>query len=105
MPRLNAKSLKVTCVLSAAEVASIDLATPRVLLHITISDVGTYTAEIAAKSMRKVQAQVAEHSADAIAVILQGRLASGGKIVDTGISAQLRKPLVAEAAAPAMTSA
>ena len=90
--------------LSSDEVAVIpDIGNPRVLLHIAVQDVGTFTADIAAKSVRKVQAQVAEHSADAIAVILQGRLASGGKIVDAGISAQVRKSLAAEA--PALTSA
>lgn len=100
MPRLNAKSLKVTAVLNADEFAAIpDVGSPRVLLHIAVPEIGVVTADIAAKSVRKVQAQVVEHSADNIAVVLQGRLASGGKIVDAGISAQVRKPLAAEAAA------
>jgi hypothetical protein len=93
MPRLNAKSLKVTCVLNADEVAVIpDVGSPRVLLHIAVPEIGVVTTDIAAKSVRKVQAQVAEHGSDAIAVILQGRLASGGRIVDAGIVAQVKTP-------------
>lgn len=69
MPKLTARSLKCTLVLDPLQVMLIgELQVPRVLLHIQLADAGrTVTAEIAARSVRKALATIAEHGADGVA--------------------------------------
>ena len=102
MPRLNARSLKCTLVLNADEIAAIgDPVTPRVVLTIEAADYGSVTADIAAKSLRKAQAAIAEHGSDGVTCVLQGKLVvAGGKISEAGLVAQVKvaKPATEAAA-------
>ena len=101
MPRLNARSLKCTLVLNADEIAAIgDPVTPRVVLTIEAADYGPVSADIAAKSLRKAQAAIAEHGSDGVTCVLQGKLVSGGKISEAGLVAQVKvaKPATEAAA-------
>ena len=92
MLKLNAKSLKVTCLLDPAEVAAlIAPATARVTLQVKVDGRG-YTADVAAKSLRKAQATIAE--GDCV-VLIQGKLV-GDAIIEAGLVAQ---PKVAKSAA------
>ncbi len=69
---LSARSLKCTVALNADEFAALgDPVTLRVLLHMLVPDFGTLTADVASKSVRKAQAQIAEHGVDGVAVIVQ----------------------------------
>jgi hypothetical protein len=102
MPRLNARALKCTLVLNADEITAIgDPVTPRVVLTIAVPDYGPVSADIAGKSLRKAQAAIAEHGAEGVACVLQGKLVSGGKIAEAGLVAQLRAPKQTEAEATA----
>jgi hypothetical protein len=93
MPKLSARSLKCTVVLDPVEISELgDPPTPRVLLHIAVSDCGTVVADIATTSLRKVQNAINEHGADGVAVILQGKLASGNRIVEAGLVTQVKAP-------------
>ncbi len=101
MPRLNARSLKCTLVLDPDELVALgDPVTPRVVLTIAVPDYGPVSADIAAKSLRRAQNAIVEHGSDGVAVIIQGKLTSGGKISEAGLVAQPKvpKPAVTEAA-------
>jgi hypothetical protein len=99
MVRLNAKALKVTMVLNPAEVAAVPApATSRVKLSIDV-DGRCVTADIASKSLRKAQATIAEHGADNVAAILQGKL-QGNTVVEAGLVAQPKKEKPADKTAP-----
>jgi hypothetical protein len=79
MPCLHARALKCSVVLYADEHATIgDPPLPRVTLNVAVPDFGTLTADIAAKSVRKVQAVIAEHDVDGVACVLQGEPCSRG---------------------------
>jgi len=97
---LNARSLKCTVVLDPAEVAQLVASDgkPRVVVAIRLPD-RRLTADLNAKSVRKAVAAVAEHGADGVAVIIQGKLA-GDSITEAGIVAQprVRSQAAAEAA-------
>jgi hypothetical protein len=86
---LSAKKLKVTLVFDAAELSAIPAPAgqPRVTLRIRLPE-RTVTAEIAAKSLRKAQTAIRQAGPDAIALVLQGRLAAGDVIAEAGLSAQ-----------------
>ncbi len=78
---------------NAEEIAAIgEPAAPRVLLTIAVPDFGTLTADVAGKSVRKAQAQIAEHGVDGVAVIVQGRLVSGNRIIEAGLVCLPRPP-------------
>ena len=97
------RALKCTLVLNADEITAIgDQGSPRVLLTIAAADYGPVSADIAAKSVRKAQALIAEHGADGVTCVLQGKLVSGGKISEAGLVAQVKQPKpAAETAAAA----
>jgi len=91
MVRLNAKALKVTMVLNPAEVAAVPApATSRVKLSIDV-DGRCVTADIASKSLRKAQATIAEHGADNVACIVQGKL-KVNTVAEAGLVVQPKKP-------------
>ena len=93
MPILNARALKCTVVLDPTEVAAIVApeGTPRLPLRIVV-DGRTVTTDIAAKSIRKAQAMIAEHGPDGVAVILQGKLGCGDVLLEAGLVAQPKTP-------------
>ncbi len=100
MPRLNAHGLKCILVLFPDEVVALgDVPTPRVTLTIEAAGYGPVHADIAAKSLRKCQAVIAENGSENVATILQGKLASGGQILEAGLMAQIKQPKPVEAAA------
>jgi hypothetical protein len=101
MPHLSARACKATLVLNADELTMIDASsTPRVTLTVTVPELGfLVTADVAGKSLRKCQAQIAEHGNDGVVVILQGKLTGVGKMVDAGLVAQVKVKPPVEAAA------
>jgi hypothetical protein len=104
---ISARALKVTAVLDPTELAMLAVpdGRPRITLHVRTPD-RTVTADLASKSVRKAQAAIAEHGPEAIALILQGKLAAApgaDQIAEAGLVAQLKapKPVPLEAAAEA----
>jgi hypothetical protein len=99
MPALTAKSLKATLVLNAAEVAT--LPTPagqsKSIVQIAVGD-RLVTADLNTKSLRRVVTAIKESGADAVAVVLSGKLEADDTLTDAGIAATPRVP---KAAAPA----
>ena len=96
MTTLTGKALKVTIVLNPAEVSALPVpnGTPRVILKIAVGG-RTVTADIAAKSLRKAQATIAEAGADGCAALIQGKLdRQGGAdvVAEAGLVAQLKIP-------------
>ena len=93
MPALKARALKCTAVLDQSEIAGIgDLPTARVILHIAVPDFGTVSADVSAKSVRKAQGTISEHGTDGVAVIIQGKLVAGSRLIEAGLVAQVRAP-------------
>jgi hypothetical protein len=88
---LSAQRIKVTLVLSAAELISIPApeGQPRVMLQVAVAG-RTVAADIASKSLRKAQAAIREAGADGVALILQGNLGAGDVISEAGLTAQLK---------------
>ena len=89
---LTAKSLKVTLVIDAAQLAGAELANgaaPQPFV-VAVAD-RKLVGQLNPKTLRKVLAMVREHGPEAVAVILQGQLA-GDTITEAGITAQLRTP-------------
>jgi hypothetical protein len=104
MVRLNAKALKVTLVLNPAEVAAVHApATSRVVLSIDV-DGRCVTADIASKSLRKAQATIAEHGADNVACIVQGKL-KVNTVAEAGLVVQPKKPTTESAEIAAHSAA
>ena len=91
--KLTARSLKLTAVLDPTVVAGIPAPNgqPRVPVAIVCGG-RVIRAELNAKSLRKVQAVIAEHGADGVAVVLQGKLLAGDAIAEAGITAQIKTP-------------
>jgi hypothetical protein len=98
--RLTARSLKCTLVLDPAELALLDVpnAQPRMTLRVKVPD-RMVTADVAAKSVRKCKATIAEHGVQAVAVVLQGKLSIGDVLLEAGLTVQIKTPKPAEAAA------
>ena len=97
---MNARALKCTVVLDSAEVTQLVApdGTPRVVVAIQLPD-RRVTADVAAKSVRRALATIAEHGPDGVSVIVQGKLV-GDAITEAGIMAQpkVRPQRAAEAA-------
>src|SRR4051812_43355676 len=97
--RLGAKALKVTLVLDPNEIAQIgnlDGAPPQ---RFEVRVAGRcVTGELRAKGLRRAQALIAEHGADKVAVIVQGKLEEGDVLGEAGIVAQVKgaKPATGE---------
>jgi hypothetical protein len=88
----TAKALKVTVVLDPATLTDVVMpdGTSRVVLVVRLPG-HSVTAQIAAKSLRRAVAAIAEHGVDGVACVVQGRL-NGSAIVDAGISAMSKAP-------------
>jgi hypothetical protein len=96
MKAISARALKVTAVLDPSELAALPVpASARVVLQIKVG-ARIYTADIATKALRKSQATIMEHGADAVVVLIQGKL-DGEQIVEAGLTAQPRVVKVAAA--------
>lgn len=91
--KLNARALKVTLVLDAAELAALpDPATARVMLQIAVAGGRVVTADIASKALRKCKATISESGADNAARIVQGKLTDGNVVVEAGLIGQVKTP-------------
>jgi hypothetical protein len=84
---LNARVLKCTIVLDPAEVAQIVApdGKSRTVIAIRLPD-RRVTADLNAKSIRKVVAAIREHGPEGVAVIIQGKLL-GDAITEAGTEA------------------
>lgn len=101
--RISAKSIKCTLVLSAEDIIKVNTpdGKPRCVLRIDVAG-RSVTADLNAKSVRKVIATIREHGPEGIAgVILQGKLGPKDEILEAGLSAQ---PKVAKPAAEAVSA-
>jgi ribosomal protein S3 len=50
------------------------------------------TADVAAKAIRKAKATIAEHGADGVALLVQGKLNGSNEVVEAGLVAQVKAP-------------
>jgi hypothetical protein len=93
----TAKALKVTAVLDPSALVGVVVpdGTSRAVLVVRLPG-QTVTAAVAAKSLRRAVAAIAEHGIDGVACVLQGRL-DGGAIAEAGISAMPKAPKPAKA--------
>jgi hypothetical protein len=88
---IAAKTLKVTVPIDATALAALPDPRPgtdRVALAITC-DGATFTASIAAKSLRKARSAIIQHGAEGVFCQVQGKL-KGREIVECGLVAQLK---------------
>jgi hypothetical protein len=91
--KLTARALKCTLILDPAELAALpDPIGSRVTIQISVAGNRTVTADIAAKSLRKARAVIAEHGADKVALIVQGKLFGDNAVTEAGLVAQLKGP-------------
>ena len=94
------RALQTRLVLDPAAVAAFRVPNGDIRTTITINVAGrTVTADLASKSIRKGAATIGEHGADAVAVVLQGKLQADNSLAEAGLSVQLKAPAVAKAAA------
>jgi hypothetical protein len=93
MSEISAQKLKITVALRASELAPLAVpnGAPRVVLRIKLPD-RTLTADISAKSLRRVQAAISELGAENVACILQGSLVAGDVVAEAGLSGQPKTP-------------
>jgi hypothetical protein len=103
---LTARVLKVTVVLDPAEVAKLTVPDqPRMTLsiqgggEIRVGGERVVTADLASKSVRKAQAAIREHGAEAMVVVLQGKLIAGDQLTEAGLVAHVKATKPVEAAA------
>jgi hypothetical protein len=99
---LTAKTIKVTLVLDAAQVAGLSApdGKPRCIVRINVGE-RTITADLNAKSVRKAIATIREAGPDACATILQGKLQPDNTLAEAGLTVQLKT----KAETPAMAAA
>jgi hypothetical protein len=85
--------LKIVVTLPASELVPLPVpnGSPRVVLRVKLPD-RTLTADIAAKSLRKVQVTIRELGAENVACILQGSLVAGDVVAEAGLSGQPKTP-------------
>jgi hypothetical protein len=88
MTTVSAHKLKITTVLKGEELLAVPVpdGKPRVVLRVKLPD-RVLSADVAAKSVRKVQALVRELGAENVACLLQGTLVAGDVVIDAGLSA------------------
>ena len=99
MMKLTARAIKVGLVLDPAELAAApEPPGGRVVLQIRVADSGRIvTADVASKAVRKARATILEHSADQVALLVQGKLGSGNEVIEAGLVAQVKVPKQVEA--------
>jgi hypothetical protein len=97
--RTSARKLKCTLVVDAAPLMALaisDGAPARTEITIAVGG-RTITADVATKSLRKVQKILADNGPDKVVVIIQGVLAAGDRLEEAGLVGQVK--VVAEPAA------
>jgi hypothetical protein len=90
---LTARALKVTLMLDPMQIAEVTLppaAGPQ-KFRIAVGE-RRVTGQVNAKGLRKALALIAEHGAEKVAVIIQGKLEDGDEITEAGLVAQVRLP-------------
>jgi hypothetical protein len=92
---VQAKSIKATAVLEAAEIAQLKVPSgvSRVLLRVEVAG-RALTADVNAKAVRKCIATIEAAGSDGANVVLQGKL-DGDKLTEAGIVATLKTPKTA----------
>jgi len=92
---LTARAIKIVLVLDPAAVEQtlrpLAIADRRVPIAVDVEG-RRLTAEFAPKAVRKVLSVLAEHGADGVAVLIQGRLMADNSIADAGLVAQPKAP-------------
>ena len=97
---LIARALKCVLVLDPAAVQAFRVPNGDIRTTIPISVAGrTVAADLASKSIRKAATAIAEHGAEAVACVLQGKLLAGDVLSEAGLAVQLRTPAAAKVAA------
>jgi hypothetical protein len=88
--KLTARSLKITLVVPAAQLAGVVVPNgqPQIAFAVDVSG-RTVSGQFNAKTLRRVVAAIAEHGLENVAVIVQGSLV-GERIESAGITAQPR---------------
>jgi hypothetical protein len=100
--KLTARTLKCTAVLDASELAALSVPdTTRVTLQVTVAGGRVVTCDVASKSIRKCKAVISEHGASNVALIVQGKMGNGNEVLEAGLTAQVKTPKPAAAAAEA----
>lgn len=91
--KLAAKALKATMTLDPAVVGQIELL-PGAAAPLLIVDVDgrKVRVQLSAKGLRKALTVIAEHGADSVVVMVQGKLAEGDVLAGAGIVAQVKTP-------------
>jgi hypothetical protein len=98
--KLTAKTMKATVVLDAAEMAGLTVPNGAKTFPITVAVAGrTLRAELNPKTLRKCLTQIAEAGPDGVALVLQGKLEAGDVLAEAGLTAQIKTPKPAAAAA------
>ena len=89
MSAITATKLKITTVLKGEELLAVPApeGKPRVTLRIKLPD-RVLNVDVAAKSVRKVQAAIRELGAENVACLLQGNLVANDVVTEAGLTAQ-----------------
>jgi hypothetical protein len=92
-PTLQARALKVTCVLDAAEIASVRVGydQPRVSIRVQVGG-RMISADMAGKTVRKAQRTITELAGEGVFCMLQGRLLDDDKVAEAGLIVQSKAP-------------
>jgi hypothetical protein len=91
MNTLTSKSLKVTLLLSPAEIVGIPVQDGKPRCSVRIAGAGrTVTADLNAKSVRRAIANIRQAGPDNVACILQGRLDANNALLDAALAIQLK---------------
>lgn len=88
--KLNARALKCTLLLDASGLAVRNPSSARNVLQIAVAGGRIVSADIAGKSLRKAKAAIAEHGADMVACIIQGKLTDKSEIIEAGLVVQAK---------------
>ena len=100
MLKLSAKTLKATVVLDPAELAGLTVPNGLKSFPVSLAVAGrTLKAELNPKTVRKCLAQIAETGPDGVALVLQGKLEAVDRLAEAGLTAQIKTPKPAAAAA------
>lgn len=90
---LPAKAIKVSVVLDPATLAAIELPPGAPAPPFVIATPGRrIEAQVSAKTLRKALTAIAEHGPEQVAVILQGKLATGDTIAEAGLATTVKGP-------------
>jgi hypothetical protein len=89
---LSAKAIKLTLVVDPSAVAGFVVSGGDRVRFRVQAGARKLTGELNPKTVRKVIATIAEHGAEAVAVVLQGKLGDGDVVEEAGITVQVKNP-------------